>query len=150
SGLVPMTYTVTMTATASNGQPCSGSGPFTVVAGQTALVDVILQCTRVVTYGSVAITGRTDQCPVITSISATRLQAPVGGTINLGVVASELDPGDTVAYSWSASAAIGTFSSPSVAMPLFQCTQVGATSVSIAITDGICGDTLMNAIPITC
>jgi hypothetical protein len=152
SGLLPATYSVTMTAVVTSSTlTCTGSGPFTVVAGQTAMVDVILQCKGgAPAAGSIAINGRLDQCPVLTSISATSLQAPVGAAITIGAVALELDPGDTVTYFWTTSAPIGTFVPASAATTTFRCTGVGATQISIAITDGICGDTQLNAIPIVC
>ena len=46
SGLTPGSYVVTMTAMTTDGiQNCTGTTPFTVVAGQTAMANVILQCT---------------------------------------------------------------------------------------------------------
>src|SRR4029079_3930628 len=102
SGLLPGNYIVTMTATSSDMQTCSGMAPVTVAANQTAMANVILQCSRINNRGSVAITGRIDQCPLITSVSATSLQGIVGGpAINIGVVASELAPGDTLTYAWT-------------------------------------------------
>jgi hypothetical protein len=149
SGLAAGSYSVAMMASSSDGQTCSGSAPFTVVAGQTALASVLLQCTRTNTRGSVAITGRIDQCPLITSISATSLQAPLGGAINIGVVVSDLD-GDSVSYSWSASpSGLGSFGAQA-ANTTFTCLAVGNPQLSIAVTDGICGDSLTNAIPIHC
>jgi hypothetical protein len=154
SGLLPGNYIVTMTATSSDMQTCSGMAPFTVAANQTAMANVILQCSRINNRGSVAITGRIDQCPLITSASATSLQAAVGGSISIGVVASELDPGDTLTYSWTMAGAgttpgNGTFGA-AAANTTFTCTAAGQVNISIAVSDGICGDSRMNAIPVNC
>ena len=93
SGLAPGLYIVTMNAMGTNPtQNCMGSAPFTVLAGQTASAMVILQCSQTHPNGSVAINGRLDQCPFITSVSATALQGIVGGpAINIGAV----DPSPT-------------------------------------------------------
>jgi hypothetical protein len=138
SGLAGGTYNVAMTASSSDGQSCSGMAPFTVVANQTAMANVILQCSRVGTRGSVAINGRLDQCPLITSLSATSLQGVVNGpAINISVVASELDPGDTVSYTWTAApTTIGTLGAQA-ASTTFRCTAAGAVQLSIAVSDGI-------------
>jgi hypothetical protein len=151
SGLAPGSYTVTMTATSSDMQNCSGMSPFTVVANQTAMANVILQCTRTGGRGSVAIMGRIDQCPLITAINATSLQGIVGGpAITVGVVASELDTGDVLTYAWTANpTGIGTLGG-NTASTTFTCTAAGSTQLSISVSDGICGDAAANAIPITC
>ena len=151
SGLPAGAYSVTMNATASDGQTCTGTAPFTVVAAQTAMANVILQCSRIRNNGSVVINGRLDQCPFITSLSATALQAPVGGSITVGVSATELDPGDTISYTWTNSApAIGTLAPTNAATGTFTCNAAGSAVLSIAVSDGVCGDALTNAIPITC
>jgi hypothetical protein len=151
TGLPAGSYSVTMNATASDGQTCAGTSPFTVVAGQTAMANVILQCSRISGNGTVVINGRLDQCPFITGLSATALQAPVGGSITVGVSATELDPGDTITYAWTNSApAVGTLAPTNAATGTFTCTTAGSAVLSIAVSDGVCGDTLANAIPITC
>src|SRR5499427_9000289 len=109
SGLPAGPYAVTMTAQSTDGQFCSGSAPFTVVAGQTALANVVIECNRGDHGGTVAIFGRVDQCPFITSFNATSLVARLGSSITVSVLATDPD-----------------------------------------VIDGICGDRLMNAIPINC
>jgi len=121
-----------------------------VVAGQTAMANVILLCTRQQT-GTVAINGRLDQCPYITGVSATALQAPVGTSITVSVSATELDPGDTITYSWTnGTPATGTLTPLNAATATFTCNVVGTSALSIAVSDGICGDSLANVIPINC
>ena len=95
------------------------------------------------TNGSVAINGRLDQCPYITGLSATALQAPVGGSITVGVSATELDPGDTITYSWTNSApAIGTLAPTNAATGDVHLHRGRAARLSIAVSDGVCGDSL--------
>jgi hypothetical protein len=159
SGLPEGMYTVSMSAMGTNpDQTCAGTAPFTVVRNTTASAMVILQCTRINNRGSVALNGRLDQCPLITALSASSLQGVVGGApIMLGVVASELDPGDTVTYSWTATTAgVGSIGAQA-ANTTFTCLTAGSTIVGIAVSDGICGDSIGPAVgppvagvPITC
>jgi len=154
SGLAPGMYTVSMTATVvgNNGPNCMGTAPFTIVAGQTAMANVILQCVTPPKTGSTAITGTVDQCPFITSISATSLQALQTKSITVSVSAFDIDAGSVISYSWTQtpSASIGTFGTPNAATTTFTCAGVGRTTLSIAVSHGLCGDSLVNAIPVEC
>jgi hypothetical protein len=148
----PNPYTVTMDATSTDGMTmCHGTGTFIVSANQTATAGVTLLCHGPgATTGTVAINGHLDNCPTINSFSASALQAQVGFSINIGVVASDLD-GDALMYSWTAlPVGIGTFGSATSANTTFTCTAVGTTSLSIMVTDGACPDSRVNAIPVTC
>jgi hypothetical protein len=150
SGLPQGGYTVTMTAASRDGQSCAGATPFVVASGQTAQVIVILQCSLAAATGEVAINARLDQCPFITGISASALQAPVGGDLTVGVAATDLD-GDPISYAWTIGPPMtGSLTPPNAATAVFHCDAVGTTELSIAISDGTCGDSLTNAIPITC
>jgi hypothetical protein len=146
-------YAVTMTATSTDGgHSCQGSAAFTVVATQTALVDVILLCRGPTDQsGMVAIVGGFDNCPQITGISASGLQAAVGGSIAISALAVDRDPNDVVNYTWSAAPpGIGTFANASAAATSFQCLVPGSTSLSIAVSDGVCGDSRVAVIPVVC
>jgi hypothetical protein len=153
TGLPAGSYTVTMAATTANSptQTCGGSATFTVVANTTAAATVILQCKGAAgTTGSVAINGRLDQCPYITGFSASALEATVGGSISIAVEATDLD-GDTITYAWTQStAATGGFGSAAAASTTYNCTSVGTSTLSIAVSDGVCGDSLLAAIPVNC
>jgi hypothetical protein len=154
SGLpVANNYLVTMTADSTdNLTHCTGQANFNVVVNQTAMANVTLQCKGTPPpTGQVAINGRLDNCPFITALSANRLQAPVGGAITVSVSATDYDPADTITYAWTAApTGIGTLGSPSAATTTFNCTAVGAAQLSIVISDGVCGETRNNAIPVTC
>src|SRR5262249_14253881 len=132
SGLQPGTYNVTMTAIPIlSRQTCSGTTPFMIVAGQTALAHVIVLCKTIVEHNMVAIRGRFDQCPLITGFSATSLEATVGQSVTVGVVASELDPMDVTTYQWTTNApAIGGFGSANAATTTFTCFSVGSALLS--------------------
>jgi hypothetical protein len=145
-------YTVTMNATASDGASCSGSMPITVVPNETAIADIVIACTRGSTTGQVAVNGTFETCPGITGVSASSLQATQGSDISIGVAATDLD-GDTLAYSWSTTpgtSSIGTLVLANTSSPLFHCVGVGTTQLSVAVSDGVCGDQRIDVIPITC
>src|SRR5262249_18734431 len=96
-------YLVTMTAASTDGLVhCTGSTNVTVVASQTAAAVVVLQCPRGGDRGGfAAITGRLDNCPVITGVSATSLQGVIGGApITIGVTAIDADA-NPISYTWS-------------------------------------------------
>ncbi len=143
-----------MNATSTDGNTtCTGTTNFNVTANATASATVVLQCRgpRNTTTGTVAISGRLDNCPFITGYSASALEAFVGASINIAVTATDFDAGDTISYTWTASpAGIGTVAAPGSATTTFTCTAVGSTSLSIAVSDTICGDSLSNIIPINC
>ncbi|HUO38168.1 MAG TPA: hypothetical protein VMU34_10140 [Mycobacterium sp.] len=147
------TYLLTMNATSTDGKTtCTGSTNFNVIANQTASATVVLQCRGPKgNTGTVAISGRLDNCPFITGYSASALEATVGGSVSIATTASDFDAADTITYSWTASTTgIGTIASPGSASTTFNCTAPGSTSLSIAVSDGVCGDSLSNIIPITC
>jgi hypothetical protein len=147
-------YLLTMNATSTDGNTtCTGTTNFNVTANATASATVVLQCRgpRNTTTGTVAINGRLDNCPFITGYSANALEAFVGASVNIAVTATDFDAGDTISYTWTASpAGIGTVAAPGSATTTFTCTAVGSTSLSIAVSDTICGDSLSNIIPINC
>jgi hypothetical protein len=144
-------YTVVMTAMTTNGVGCSGSGQFTVVAQQTVVANVILQCSVTNHTGAIAVYGGIDQCPFITSLSATSLGAQVGDAVIVGVAATDLDVGDNISYSWTpTSSAVATVNRPGAASTTVTCNSPGTITLSIAVSDGTCGDALADVIPITC
>ncbi len=146
-------YLLTMNATSTDGQTtCTGTTNFNVSANATASATVVLQCRGARgTTGTVAINGRLDNCPFITGYSANALEAFVGASVNVAVTATDFDAADTIIYAWTASpAGLGTVAAPGSATTTFTCSAVGSTSLSIAVSDGVCGDSLANIIPINC
>ena len=153
SGLPAGMYTVSMTAMSSDGQNCTGSTPFTVQAGQTAMANVVLQCTRTRTTGSVAINGRIDQCPFIdgrlgvaAAGSGRRFDQPRGRRVGLGRRRDHVQL-DVRSVGMARDRHAGD---ANTAMTTFTCNVVGTIQLSIAVSDGICGDSLGNVIPVTC
>jgi hypothetical protein len=135
---------VTLMATASNGQACTGqSAPFDVHTGATAQVGVTLVCgggTPTQTMGQVNI-GATfvegDNCPLVTSWSVSPLQVSIAGTINVAATATDADvgvtPGEALTFAWTAAG--GTFASPADARTTFTCTVSGAQTLTLTVSD---------------
>ena len=160
--------TVTMTATATGGVLCTGTSlPFDLAAGGSASVNVTITCpnggnnTPNQNNGDVVVTGNFvstgDNCPLLTSWVASPLQTSgPGGVVNVDGTATDSD-GNTLAYTWTASAgsfgkafpsasATTTYSCPAVAPGTTQ-----AETLSLSVNDGAgCVATLPHAITITC
>ena len=154
---VGMGYQVAMDATsvsvdAGSSWACHGMASFDIQSGQTAMVQLVLQCRLAgADAGAVAITGRFDDCVYISSYGTSALEAPVGSPVMLSVKAVDVDPSDTVMYSWTATPSnLGTFGTATASSTTFTCQMAGSVLISIAVTDGTCGDSRNPAVPLIC
>jgi hypothetical protein len=144
-----MGYIVELTATSTDGNTmCSGTSmPFAVVAGQTTLVSVRLDCRAGNNNGSVSVNGVFNNCPAINSYTAAPLAtAAGGGTIAVGSSASDLDMADTLAYAWTATG--GSFAPPGAANSVYTCGPPGPQTLTISVSDSKCTTTA--TIAVTC
>jgi len=139
-------YLVTLQATSVDGKTsCAGSGQVDVFAGQTSTVTVVMQCRGPETGGVVVVQGGVNSCPSLTSYSGAPVVVAVGGSI--AVTAMAVDPdGNPLAYRWTAPA--GMFDNPFAPMTSFTCTVAGPTTLTVAVSDGMCADTA--DLPLTC
>jgi hypothetical protein len=135
-------YTVNMTTTTSDGIPCSGtSSAFNVIPGATFVpVAVTIACGNVTPgpgAGQIVVTGTVvagDSCPVLaSSVISPEATAANGGIIDATVSATDADPGESISYTWAATA--GSFSSPHTATTEYLCGPAGTQSLSVVITD---------------
>jgi hypothetical protein len=145
-------YTITLSATSTDGNTtCAGQAQFAVVAGQTVGVNVDLICDAPDNDGQITVNGRVDNCPRLTFYSVAPLTVGVGGHISLNAAATDLDPATTLAFSWTS--AVGTIAPPGAAVATYTCTQAGAQTLNLSVTDGLCADTAavqVNCISIGC
>ena len=137
-------YVVALAADSTDGKThCAGSSNVTVSAGATANANVVLLCRgpNASTTGGVGINGTVDNCPVITGYSASTLLAPIGGTISIGVTATDPDKLDTLTYSWVFSPAgtpgAGMIDFPSSSMATFTCLAAGTVPMNMIVSDGV-------------
>ncbi len=129
-------YTISLSATAADGTTnCGGAAAFDVTARATTNVSVALDCHQAATNGSVSVNGQVNVCPVIDALSANPSQVNVGSAIALSGAAHDADNGPSpVSYKWTATA--GTFDDPTSANPMFKCTEVGTSTITLVASDG--------------
>jgi hypothetical protein len=132
---------VTMTATTSTGDTCSGSSaPFNVVANQTSPVSVNLNCGAVATdggLGSVVVTGTVvpgDSCPALASWTISpETAAANGGQVDINATATDADSGDSLVYLWSAAA--GSFANATATTTTYTCGAAGSQVLHLVVSD---------------
>jgi hypothetical protein len=137
--------TVTLTATTSDGEPCTGTSPqFSVVSNGQALVGVTLTCGLLTPdggAGSVRITGtivdNSDICPVLNAWSVSPLTTGPTGTIDVTSMASDGNAADVLTYKWTATPAPATdpFTNSNAAATTFNCPGTGNFALTITVDD---------------
>jgi hypothetical protein len=137
--------TVTMSATTSDGEPCTGtSPPFSVVSNGQSLVGITLTCGLLVPDGgpgSVRVTGmvvdNSDICPVLNGWSVSPLTTGPTGTITVSSMASDGNAADVLSYKWTSSPALATdpFTSSTSAGTVFNCPGTGNFALTITVDD---------------
>jgi cysteine-rich repeat protein len=151
TGLNPGPYQVTLSGNAApnatNPDPvaCSGTGNFTIAAGTTAHVNVILQCVQTPTQGGVAVdtTVQFEDCAYLTSYLVSSTQPGVGGTVDVSAAAADRDPAQPLHYQWTATASagapVGTFANAALATTTFTCPAGfnGAQTLSIFVQNDV-------------
>jgi hypothetical protein len=139
---------VTLTATTSAGEPCSGSSTtppgFTVVSNGQAVVNLVLTCGLLQADGgpgsvrvNATVVDNSDICPVLNSWEVSPLQTGPTGVINVSSGATDGDAADMLTYKWTASPAPATdpFTNSNVATTAFNCPGVGNFDLTITIND---------------
>jgi hypothetical protein len=100
-GLVPGDYTVTLSATATNGETmCEGSEDFSVEVDELTEVMVYLRCKLPETLGGVRVNGEFNVCAVVTESVVKPLQTSVGNDIDLSAMGEDAE-GDDITYLWT-------------------------------------------------
>jgi hypothetical protein len=128
-------YTIALTGTSTDGTvACAGSASFSVTAGLTSNVSVLLRCQPSgPDSGSASVVGTTFSCATADAISASPAETTIGHSVALVGVVDGPDPAN-LTFAWSASS--GTFSAPSSASTNFTCTAPGAVTVTLTSSDG--------------
>jgi len=111
-------YTLTLSATATDGTPCNGSSaPFTVVANSTVIVGIQLLCRPSQEAGSVKIEGTVGQCASFGSVGAA---VPNGNQIQISVTSVPASPTPPATYAWTGGSP-GGLSASNIANPIYTC-----------------------------
>jgi hypothetical protein len=131
--------TVKLTATATDGESCTGtSAPFVVAAGNNLALTMTLSCGTGTPLGPSSNVGITatvvegDHCPSITSSVASPAATSAGGAIEVTATASDADPGDTLTYAWAPTA---NFTNPAASATLYKCLSGGTESLTLTVSD---------------
>jgi hypothetical protein len=137
--------TVSLTATTSDGEPCTGtSSQFAVVSNGQALVGVTLTCGLLTPDGgagsvrvNATIVDNSDICPVLNAWSVSPLTTGRTGTIDVSSMASDGNAGDTLTYKWTASPAPATdpFTNSNAAATTFNCPTPTPFALTITVDD---------------
>lgn len=99
----------------------------TITAGQTQSVVIVAQ-------QDLAAAGFADAVPVIDLAQASSKTVAPGAVVNLNVTAHDPDPGDTLAFTWTAST--GTFASATAALTTWTApTTLGTYPITVAVSD---------------
>ena len=128
-------FTITLTATGTDGTGCGGSAPFNVTAGTVTAVSVVLDCHQPANTGSIAVNGTINVCPTLESLSASPAEVAVGSSLSLSAAAVDPDSGPSpLTYSWTASS--GTLTGANTVSPSFKCLTTGSATVMVTVSDG--------------
>jgi hypothetical protein len=129
-------YSITLTGTTvDGGATCAGAATFSVVAHQTAKVNVHLTCHEAPRTGSALVTGVLNICPQLDSLAASPAEVLVGKSTQLSATAHDTDAAPAaLVYAWSASS--GSLSQNSGASPSFTCTTPGDATITLTVSDG--------------
>lgn len=115
---------------------CTGSSTVEIVADTRVTVSLTLDCSvPPAASGEAEVVADFNFPPEIISVSAAPSPVVVDGTVDLEVVATDPNPGDTLTYLWSA--VDGTFDVTDAAAVVWTAPAVaGSYDVTIAVSDG--------------
>jgi hypothetical protein len=144
-------YTIALLATSADGTyTCAGSANFDVSRGASTSVTVNLACYVTPNgSGTAVVTGSTQVCANLDSISAAPLETAVNSPISLSASASAGTV--TPSYAWTATA--GTFDSASSQNPVFTCPATAGDvtiAVSVSPSSAMCTTVTSQSITVTC
>jgi hypothetical protein len=144
-------YTLMLTAASVDGAfSCTGSAGFNIASAAATPVGITLSCsTAAPGQGTIVVTGTTQICANLDSVSASPLETTVNGPIALSATASA--GSITPTFAWTASA--GTFDNPAIAAPTFTCPATpGPVTISVTASPSAptCPNVTTQSVTVTC
>jgi arylsulfatase B len=128
-------YTITLTATATNGATFRGSATFSVTAGGTSSVTIHLRGSTPGKNGNVQVNGTFNVAPVIDELTVTPLSVYVGSSITLESAASDPDAAPSpLTYYWSTTG--GIIDDPTAPEATLTSDTPGTFTVKLTVSDG--------------
>ncbi|HEY0480551.1 MAG TPA: hypothetical protein VGD37_23705 [Kofleriaceae bacterium] len=144
-------YSIALNATSVDGAfTCTGSAGFSVTAKTTTPVTVLINCsTTPPGQGTVVVTGTTQICVNLDSLSASPLETAVNTPITLSATASA---GSVVpTFAWTATA--GMFDNATSASPTFTCPSTpGPVTITVTASPSAatCNTVTSQSVTVTC
>jgi hypothetical protein len=142
-------YTIALSASSTDGSlSCAGSATFTVAAGATTPVSVVLSCSATADSGSIAVTATTQICPSVNGISVLPLETTLNEPVSLSATVS--GPAAPT-FAWTATA--GTFDNAASATPVFTCPgTAGAVTITLTVgpSSASCTTATSESVTVTC
>ena len=134
-------YSVSIGGTATDGlTTCSGSAMFSITPKATTILTIKIQCREPARTGGVQINGTVNVCPVVDAVGASPGEVMVGFASAISSAAHDSDgKPSALTYSWVASS--GMLAGATTANPTLNCTAVGASTLTLTVSDGDCTDT---------
>jgi hypothetical protein len=126
-------YTVTLTAMVEGEDTtCGGSADFSVEAGVSTPVMVMLNCKRPEQLGGVRVNGELTFCAELAKVIVSPLETSVGNDIDLYALGHDVE-GDDIAYRWMAMG--GTIAGPTAPVTTYTCREIGTHAIIVRISD---------------
>jgi phospholipase C len=143
-------FTITLQAkTTDSVLSCLGTATFSVTAGATTALTVLVECHQAPRTGSVSVNGVLNECPSVTAVSALPSQVLTGGSLSVSGAASDPDSGPSaLSFKWTSTS--GTFSAPTSASTSFTCTTPGTATLTLTASDGDHGCDTSSTVQVTC
>ena len=141
-------YNVSISGTATDGlTTCSGSATFSITPKATTILSIKIQCREPARTGGVQINGTVNVCPVVDAVGANPGEVMVGFASAISSAAHDSDgKPSALTYSWVASS--GMLAGATTPNPTLNCTAVGASTLTLTVSDGDCTDT--GAVTVIC
>ena len=126
-------YTVTMTATSTDGETtCKGEADFSVFVDQATAVMVTLRCQRPPRFGGGRFFGEFGFCAELTKAVVSPLRTSVGSTIDVSAEAFD-EEDDAIRYRWRATR--GSFEDEGASSTTYTCDFSGRQRITITVSD---------------
>ncbi|MGE0869066.1 MAG: hypothetical protein AB7P03_10895 [Kofleriaceae bacterium] len=144
-------YSIALAAASVDGAfSCTGSADFSVLAGSITPISLVFNCsTTPPAEGSIVVSGTTQICANLDSISAAPLETAVNKPISLSATASA-GPIPT-SFSWFATD--GSFNDPTIATPVFTCPATpGPVTITVDVSPSApsCPTVMSRSVTVEC
>jgi phospholipase C len=128
---------------------CAGLATFSIKAGTTTAVPVLISCSVQPNTGSVAVNGTVNTCPTVTGLNASPSQVTTGNALTVSGTAVDPDNGPSpLTYSWTATS--GALTNASTPNATFTCSQAGTATLTLSVSDGDAQCASHQSVTVTC